>query len=438
MMVNSFDGRLYNLVDLRVALLPGLGIALLIVTILGSAGLLAVVLLVAIGDLPLFHEIMSIRMFGSVFPCAAICGILVFYCEDTEVLPIIGFSVNALFIFCWSAHMRLNWSRQFNTFTRILWDLTWVLALFGGVTVCVLYAIDELGTVTQSDTLECPIVENNEMPFQVRLVDSWGCASWNSDAARIISRNPVNKDTPMQLECLDTFVSAFGSSIDTHAFTCPSNCAQNITTTAGLLYGCGTYALDSSVCLAAIHSGALTDDGGSSIVFGRLGLTNFEACSRSALQSQSRYIASAGASVTVTQPRGGSQTSTFALPSGRRLNATSTPPKIQTASGVLVPQAFHFNNLPTTEEFVWLKEWQVSPSKADGVDTAKPWTRMEGTVSARVLGVELHDESVRLGDLEDPGFSSCRLRPSGLLCAGSALALLRLDFCRPSEKTCPG
>jgi hypothetical protein len=439
--VRSFDGRLYNLVDARVALLSGLGMALLILAILGSAGVLAVVFMVGIGDLPLFHEIMSIRTFVSVVPCAAICGILVFSCQGTQVVPCVAYAACTLFCFCWSAHMRLNFSNQFNTGTRIVWDLGWTLSLFAGVSVVFLYAMDELEFVTQSDDLYCPFAENNEMPLQMRLVGSWHCAPWNSDAARSIARIPVNQGSPVQLNCLDSFVSGFGASLEAHTFTCPSGCVQNISSTAGLLYGCGTYSLDSSVCLAAIHVGALTNQGGSGTVYGRLGLPVFEACSRSALSSQSRYIVAADTAVTVTQPGGGAVSSTYVVPgsSGSSRRLLATPPRIQTATGVLVPQAFHFNNLPATEEFVWLKEWQESSSKAAGVDTSRPWTRMEGTVSVRVAGVELQDEQVRLGDFEDlPALSSCRLRPSGLVCTGSGTAVLRLDFCRPSHKTCPG
>src|SRR5689334_5704213 len=43
---------------------------------------------------------------------------------------------------------------------------------------------------------------------------------------------------------------------DTFTVTCPSDCTQ------GVIWGSGIYTDDSSVCTAAIHAGALSEEGG--------------------------------------------------------------------------------------------------------------------------------------------------------------------------------
>lgn len=60
------------------------------------------------------------------------------------------------------------------------------------------------------------------------------------------------------LTCVDNAQGLEGEVGATWAISCPAGCAEG-----PIVWGTGTYSDDSSVCRAAIHSGAITDAGGS-------------------------------------------------------------------------------------------------------------------------------------------------------------------------------
>lgn len=431
----SFGDRLYNIVDVHMALLPGLGASLLIFALLGTLVLLAVVAFVGFGQLPGFERLMTIRLYCSTIPCALACAVLLYTCEETEVVPQFALLACLLSVIAWAMHIRLCLLHRLSTTAKLWLDFSWIASSVVGVTLLLLFAANGMDVLTSSGDLSCPFARNTEMPVQVRLLSSWHCVPWGSSSQRFISRSPVNNALPQALSCSDTFVSAFGTSLAAHAFSCPPGCAMN--STGNAIFGCGIYTLDSLVCEAGIHAGAVTDDGGTGVVYGRLGLPEFESCSMNSLQSSPRSVAAVGASATVVEPGSYDVYAGLSAGGGRRL--TSAPPEVLDAFGNLVPQAFHFNTLASTREYIWLKRWQQSAEGTDGIDTGKPWTRFEGVVSARVAGLEIQDEGIRLGNTPDvPALSSCSLESDGLVCSGSGDAMLRLDFCDTNSRTCLG
>lgn len=247
-------------------------------------------------------------------------------------------------------------------------------------------------------------------------------------------------------------MAAFGVSIESHLVTCPVGCLRNFNTNDGTnVVGCGIYTVDSPICVAAIHAGALTDTGGQITVYGRLGVSVFQRCSRNSISSVERYVTQSGGTVSVTQPTSGGS-STFMADGGRRL--TVTVPTVLDPQGNTVPQAFHFNNdqpggLPQTHEYVWLKRYEKVD--AETAEDGKPWTQIEATVSLRFAGIELEDERIRIGQTAPqqlfvqprPGQvfdvrpSECRIRDSGVACQGAGAAVVQLDFCRKEVKECP-
>lgn len=269
-----------------------------------------------------------------------------------------------------------------------------------------------------------------------------------------VSRTPLNS-VPVQLTCSDSFIAAFGVSIEPHVIECPEGCLRAFNPMQGTnVVGCGVYAVDSPVCIAAIHAGALTDTGGQAVIYGRLGVSHFQRCSRNSVTSVDRYVMQAGGSVSVTQPSSGGGSSPFVVGGGRRMAVTV--PTVLDPQGRPVPQAFHFNNdqpggFPQTREFVWLKKYDKVSAGNVGVEAGKPWTQIEATVSLRFAGIELEDEKVRLGQsapqelfvqprsgqVFDARPTECRIRESGVLCKGAGAAVAQLDFCRKEVKECP-
>jgi len=444
--VRAFHGRLYDVVDMNLVLLPGLDVALLAFAAVGTLSFLMLVILVECNGLPWFHEIMNFRLYFSALPCGMICTVLVYNTEQTQWAPFTTIMVIVVFVVAWCVHMRVHYSHQLGVLSKIALDVSWFLALLFGAVLAVLFAADALEVITKSDELNCPFADNARMPVRVLTLDRWYCAPWDASGRTEISRAPINA-APVQLTCSDSFVSTFGISIEPHTATCPVGCLA--TYSGPEVVGCGTYSVDSPICLAAIHAGVLTDQGGGVTVYGRVGVPHFQRCSRNSVTSAERYITRADAAVTLSQPAGGS--STFFAPSagaGRRL---VTAPLVLGADGVQIPQAFHFNNMDSTREFIWLKRFDTVPSKDEGVEADKPWTRVKATISARLAGIELRDERVRLGEHERlplfggpqggqaPGVApvECRVDAAGVLCEGAGAALVQLDFCRPEAKQCP-
>jgi len=441
--VNGVDSRMHNIVEMQLVLLPWLMPALMVFTCLGTASFAALVIIVECHGIPRFHTIMNVRIYLSALPCALICSIIFYYSEQTKWAPFTAIVTIMLSIFMWCLHMRFRWWHTMNTCGKILLDISGFLAFLVGFSFAILFIINRVDFITKSNEMSCPYAANVEMPVNVPILGKWFCAPWKRKEETLLVRKPEPGSSPKQLLCSDTFVGAFGASIDPHAFECPSGCLVQY---PGLgLTGCGIYSTDSQVCIAAIHSGVLTDAGGTATVFGRLGLPRFERCSRYALTSEERQVANAGAVMLSVPSSGGS--SAFQLPGGAR-RLFVTPPTVLDSSGARVPQAFHFNNLPHSQEYLWLKDWDVSSSSASGVRADRPWTRIEATVSARVAGMELHDEKMRLGRPEDQlalftaaqsgqaQSTQCRLGEYGVICPGSGAAVVNLDFCQPAAQTC--
>jgi len=389
---------------------------------------------------------MNLRIYFSALPCAFLCGVVLYYSEQTKWAPFAALVLIMLFVFGWCLHMRLRWSHQLNTCSKIILDVSGFLAFACGLLLAVLFGIDRLDVITKSNELSCPYAANVEMPVHVLALGQWYCAPWRQREPTVLSRAPVESGEPVQLLCSDTFVGMFGVSIEPHSFQCPSGCLRQYSGSG--LTGCGIYSLDTPVCIAAIHAGILTDAGGRGVVYGRLGLPKFERCSRNSLTSEERQAANAGAVSLFAPSSGGS--SPFTLPTGGGRRLAAAPPLVLDSTGAQVPQAFHFNNLPHTSEYLWLKDWERSRPDDDGVDPDRPWTRIEAAVSARVAGVELQEEKVRLGKPETqlslfseatPGHAQstqCQLSELGVVCPGRGWAALHLDFCQPDVGSCLG
>mmetsp|Transcript_6185 Transcript_6185/g.11425 ORF Transcript_6185/g.11425 Transcript_6185/m.11425 type:complete len:561 (-) Transcript_6185:99-1781(-) len=444
--VRAFHGRLYNIVDLHLTLLPALDIVLLFFAALGTATFAAMIVAIECLRKPLFHELMNFRLLFSALPCGIICGVILYHSERTQPAPFATLVAVLINIFVWCFHMRVYYSSSLNVMSRISLDISWFIALICGVFLLVLYLADELQVITNSDGLGCPYTPNDRMPVHVLTLGKWYCAPWSNKGMELL-RAPVNSE-PVRLSCSETFVSAFTVSIEPHKFECPVGCLRNYD--PGLtkaIVGCGVYAADSSICIAAIHAGALTDSGGQGIVYGRLGAASFKGCSRNSISSSSLFVLQEGSGTRVSPPSGGERT--FSTGSGGRRLLTT--PAVIGPGGQQVPQAFHFNNLPETREYLWLKSYDKVPSTSAGVEDDKPWTRIEATVSARLAGIELDGDKIRLGSSSGqelfvqprPGqvFRSspaqCSIHNSGVLCNGAGSAVVQLDFCRKEVKECP-
>merc|ERR1719316_2015290 len=471
--VRMFLEKMYNIVELNLALLWNIDLFLLIFACIGTMSFVMMVVLVECNRLPLFHEIMTLRLILSALPCGAVCMTVVFFAESTQWVPFTTFVLVIMSIFSWCLHMRIRYSQELQVINRILLDISWFFSLTVGILVIALYSSDSLSVITKSDQLGCPHTFNEAMPVFVPPLSQWYCSEWNEESPMDVVRTPVGNG-PVQLACGESFVDVFGISIEPHEVECPQGCLQiyrpsSMETGNTNVVGCGIYSADSPVCLAAIHAGALTDDGGITTVFGRLGLPQFERCSRNSMVSDARFVMQSGVAVSVAAPEG-SGSATFMVPlgdndGGRRLkegNLTDsekesirrrliTTPVVLGPNNQRIPQAFHFNHLEGTKEFLWLKKYEKVSAKVGGVEPGKPWTQIEATVSMRIAGLELLDEKVRLGapqfqplfvqprpgQVFDTPPSSCTIEDTGVLCRGAGSASIQLDFCRPEEKTCP-
>jgi len=451
--VRAFHGRLYNIVDLHLTLLPGIDIVLLGFALLGTFAFIMMVVLVECFKLPVFHELMNFRLFFSGMPCGIICAILLYYSERTQWAPFATVAGVLCTTFVWCLHMRLRYGKTLNVVSKISLDISWFVALLIVASLSVLYATDQLKVLTKSDEIGCPYAPNERMPVFALPLQRWYCAPWDEDEPMMISRPPVNTK-PVQLSCSDSFIAAFGISIEPHAIECPVGCLRTFSPSQGTnVVGCGVYSVDSPICVAAIHAGALTDTGGQAVIYGRVGVSHFQRCSRNSVTSVDRFITQSGGGVSVTQPSSGGGSSPFLASGGRRLAVTV--PTVLDPLGKQVPQAFHFNNDEYTHEFVWLKKYEKvaadNTGYAAGVQDGKPWTQIEATVSLRFAGIELEDEKVRLGNsapqqlfvqprpgqVFDAKPAECQIRESGVVCTGAGAAVVQLDFCRKEVKECP-
>lgn len=446
--VRAFHGRLYNIIDLNLTLLPNIDTALLIFAALGTACFVALIVLVECMGLPVFHETMNARLICTTLPCGIICAILVYHSEQTEWAPFLTLTVILFSVFLWCLHMKVHYGYQLNTCSRISLDVSWFVALVGGIVLVLLFSTDSLRAITNSDQLMCPHAANQRMPVFSAVLHRWYCVPW--DSLTHVQRVPVEA-SPVPIVCSDTFVGVFGISIEAHTVTCPQACLSTFSGQGGTtITGCGVYSVDSPICPAAIHAGVLTDAGGEVTLFGRTGVPVFERCSRNSVVTSERRVLQIGDSVSVSAPASGAGSSPYSLPGGGARRLVTTP-VILASNGSPMPQAFHFNNFEDTREYIHLKQYEQVPSNFEAVVPGKPWTQIEATVSLRLAGIELEDEKVQLGEPQvqalfyreavgqvfDARPVECTIQATGVLCQGNSAAVLMLDFCRPEVKSCP-
>lgn len=280
---NGVGNRMYNIVDMQLKLVMWLVPALVAFAGFGTLCFVALVVLVECHKTPLYHEIMNVRIYLSAVPCAFLCGIVAYYSEQSKPLPFATLLFIMFFTLAWCVHMRLRWSFQLNTCSRTMLDTTGFLALTAGLFLIILFLAGRLDIITKSSDLGCPFAANEQMPVHVPVLRQWYCAPWESHGPTMLHRRPV-EDQPQSLGCTSTFMDAFGTSLHAHAVECPAGCLQQA---AGVpVTGCGVYTLESPVCVAAIHSGALPASGGRTVVYGRLGLAKFQQCSRNSFISE--------------------------------------------------------------------------------------------------------------------------------------------------------
>lgn len=451
--VRAFHGRLYNIVDLHIALLPGIDIALLGFACLGTLTFATMFVMMECFKMPVFHELMTFRLYFSAMPSCIVSAILLYHSERTQWAPFATVVAILCTTFVWCLQMRVQYKETLNLLSQIVLDISWFTALICVLVLGLFFALDQLQILTQSDQLNCPYAPNERMPVLVLPLKKWYCAPWDEDKPMLISRTPLNS-VPVQLTCADSFTAAFGASIEPHVIECPDGCLQIFQSSFANVVGCGVYAVDSPVCVAAIHAGALTDRGGQAIIYGRLGVSRFQRCSRNSMTSVERYVTQSGGSVSMSQPSSGGGYSPFLADGGRRLGVTV--PMVLDPQGSPVPQAFHFNidqpgGLPQTREFIWLKKYDRVSSGNVGVEAGKPWTQIEATVSLRFAGIELEDEKVSLGKTPPMQLfvqprsgqvfaqrpTECKIRESGVVCKGAGAAVAQLDFCSKDVKQCP-
>jgi len=437
----EFHGRLYDVIDAHLALLTGLDVAMLIFALAGTGSFGMMIILVECNKLPLYHELMNFMLYLSALPCGIICVIIVYYTEQTQWAPFFTLMAILLLTVAWCIHNRIRYGYKLGVLSKIALDVSWLTAIIFGGILLVLFASDTMRFITKSDHLGCPFSDNVKMPVYASLIERWYCVSWDIGKRMDIEREPVNRGQPARLDCSDTFLSAFGVSIEPHLIVCPAGCLM--TYEGEGIVGCGIYSTNSPVCLAAIHGGVLTDGGGEATVYGRVGVPRFQHCSRNSIISAESVIAQENTAVSVTQPA--AKVGPFppaAAGGGRRLLSV---PLVVASGGVEIPQAFHFNNMEHTREFIWLKTYEEVSSKFPGVKSEKPWTRIRATVSAQLAGVELRDERLLLGTAlaqpqftaAEPGQAECKVDTHGVFCGGAgAAAFLQLDFCRPEVKAC--
>mmetsp|Transcript_39255 Transcript_39255/g.122385 ORF Transcript_39255/g.122385 Transcript_39255/m.122385 type:complete len:391 (+) Transcript_39255:2-1174(+) len=389
---------------------------------------------------------MTLRLLFSGLPCGSICAVVLYFAETKEWAPFATLMAVLALAALWCVHVRVHYWREVSVFGKIALDVSWFLALVCAIFLLVLYLSDEFKVISRSGERNCPFVGNEMMPVHVVTLDQWYCTPWDVNQSTAIARAPVSS-AAVELTCADTFAGVFGTSIEPHSISCPIGCLRNYQASA--VTGCGIYTVDSPLCLAAIHAGVLTDQGGEATVYGRVGVPLFRRCSQNSIVSTERQVIQVNQIVTVTQPAGGYSTfySSSGAGGGRRLVAA---PLVQDQQGVQIPQAFHFNNMDNTREFIWLKRWDKVSSTDPGVEAGKPWTRIQAVVSMRMAGIELTDEKVRLGGYprqpilgagtpsgQDGRTGICHIRETSLVCQGQSAGIAQVDFCRPQVKSCP-
>jgi len=411
------DKELYNIVDLRVILLPGIDIALLIFALLGFGFFAAIVVLVECWKKPWFHWIMGARLLLSAWPCACMNLALVFSAESHEWSPFAALVVILCSTLAWFVHMRLHYAQSVQCVVKVVLDIAWSVTLILLVILVLLYAFDGIEGITGSDSQNCPFADNQQMPVFTRITGEWFCVPW-SDNAVGINRNPAGAALP--IACTDTFITLFGGSIGAHAVTCPSECLGAWT---GSITGCNIYTVDSPICIAAIHSGAITESGGEVTVLGRVGVSSFQQCSQNSVVSQSLPVMVENSIVNVFHWDG---------------EGDVVAPTIVNQLGEQLPQAFHFN-VGESREYVWLKDFERLPEGSEGIVEDEPWTRIEASVSVQIAGLELAQGVIKLGNTHSDVLSSadCRIELTGVRCDADPAALLKLDFCEPDTHTCP-
>lgn len=86
---------------------------------------------------------------------------------------------------------------------------------------------------------------------------------------------------PYQLDCNHSGKDLSGDVGTSYHVSCPSGC------TSGSVWGTGPYTRDSRVCTAAVHAGALTSAGGTTVASIAAGLSNYEGGAANGITSNS-------------------------------------------------------------------------------------------------------------------------------------------------------
>jgi len=208
--VRAFHGRLYNIVDLHMTLLPGIDMVLLSFAVLGTLIFVSMIVLVECLKQPFFHELMNARLFFSAMPCGIVSAILLYHSEQTQWAPFATVVAVLSTIFFWCLHMRVQYRASLNVLSKISLDISWLLALVCVLIISILFGLDLLKVMTGSEDLGCPYAPNNRMPVKILPLERWYCAPWDEDEPMLVAREPVN-EVPVQLTCTDSFIAAFAS-----------------------------------------------------------------------------------------------------------------------------------------------------------------------------------------------------------------------------------
>lgn len=95
------------------------------------------------------------------------------------------------------------------------------------------------------------------------------------------STGSASNGSAVSLACFDNAISLAGEPGTSATVTCPSNCASE----GGTVWGTNMYTDDSAVCTAAVHAGALTNEGGTTTVLIKDGQDAYPASLQNDVQS---------------------------------------------------------------------------------------------------------------------------------------------------------
>jgi len=430
--IAGFREREYNVAEVQLLLLfPGTDSALLFFALLGTLIFVALFVLQECLKKPeYFRRLLTFRIYGSAVPCAVLSSLILYASARTNTTAVLAVLANLVSTAAWTFDIRKRID-VLEVFKRTSLDLTWFFSLLAAVMIVYAYFTNRL-PLPQN----CEHTHNVALPVYFPILNQWFCVKWNEQT--IIDRLPVEAE-PVAVACGDTYVGRFGLSLDPHRISCPIGCLQMVKGEDAPIVGCGIYATDSPLCLSAIHSGALTVDGGTTVVYGRLGIPVFNSCNRNSIVSQSRKVDVEDLEAYAPQE---SLEGSGGLP-----RALTSSPLVLNEEGRRTPQAYFFRT-ESNVEYLTIVGPEVLGQRAIGEEEPF-WHRIKGKVTMSVAGLVLNEEGVSLGD---PGFTqlsfekrpgqvfvdppkSCSVTPLGVECQGMGNAAAQFDFCR--EHRCP-